>query len=147
MRRRRIGVILPPPQFVANPGSQTDVALEIQARATVVATDGPRAAAFVVWSRHAAFRDHGVVDYTIERSIPVPPYFRIAMEYLRARKGWKVQTIVRTDAGEEIVVWRVTWLKSKGLARARVEERRLARNKRKTKKVPPQLRLIQGGKR
>jgi hypothetical protein len=68
---------------------------------------GVGAAAWLVWSQRRRIRRHGACDFKIPRGAEVPPWFRIAVEYLRGRPDWSVVMAGRASAPER--TYRVRW--------------------------------------
>jgi hypothetical protein len=66
---------------------------------------GATAAAWLVWSQRRKFRRMGVVDFTIPKTIPTPPWFRVAVETMKRNAHWTVST----THGPATRTYRVCW--------------------------------------
>ncbi len=73
--------------------------------------DGTRAARYLVWKERARFHRTGEVDFVVPQEEQTPSWFRVAIEFLKRRKGWSVVTFKRGGAndGSKHRVYRVTW--------------------------------------
>jgi hypothetical protein len=88
-----------------------------------VRRDGCRAAAWLVRDRRAQFRRAGEVDFELPAGAEAPPWFRVAIEYLKRRPGWSVVVFRRGGAndGARSKTYRVTWMAWARIRAAREE--------------------------
>ena len=90
------------------------------ARTALVAAEGPRVAAWLVWQHRRAFRVAKRQSFEIPRDA-VPRlskpgdmlWFWVGMEHLRTRRGWRVEQV--DDARKR--VYQVHWLGRGGCRR------------------------------
>jgi hypothetical protein len=68
--------------------------------------DGHRAAAWLVRKHRRQLHRSGEMVFTIEFGQATPPWFRIAVEYLKRREGWSA--VITAQAGQR--TYRVVWL-------------------------------------
>src|SRR5580704_10620856 len=84
-----------------------------RARRQQVRVEGSRAAAWLIYTKRAAFRRHGAVDYRFRvvdgKLEKEPRYFLVAMALLKMRpRKWRVEVRDDEDGSK---VYRVTWLR------------------------------------
>lgn len=80
---------------------------KIDALGVWVLTEGPKAAAWLVGKHRREIRLQGWVDFTIPSGKDAPPWFRVAVETLRRRKGekWSVRAYRQGRVQHYVVRW------------------------------------------
>jgi hypothetical protein len=89
----------------------------------VVRRDGPRAAAWLVREHRRKIRRDGEVQFHIDVNMRSPPWFLVAVEFLKRRVGWTV--VVTEQQGRRS--YRVAWLGKQRIGKAK-ETKLWARN-------------------
>jgi hypothetical protein len=90
--------------YKPEPSSEFDAARQ-QMLDMLADTDGPRAAAWLLWPYRKSLHEYGEVIFTMPRVIELPPWFRVAIECLRKREGWAVKLDVRLSGRAYTVQW------------------------------------------
>jgi hypothetical protein len=72
----------------------------------VIKRDGPKASAWLVARYRRKLRREGEAQFHIDVNARTPPWFMVAVEFLKRRVGWQV--VVLEQAGRR--TYRVVWL-------------------------------------
>ena len=89
----------------------------------VVKRDGPKVAAWLVWTYRRKIRRDGQIVFDIVVASRTTPWFLVGIEFLKRRAGWNV--LVMEQKGKRS--YRVEWLGKKRLGK-RKEVRSWTRN-------------------
>jgi hypothetical protein len=82
-----------------------------------VRVQGPTAAGWLVWQHRRLIHRTGKADFHVMLSAETPPWFRVAFETLKRRKGWMVDSWESTQGRHYRIVW-LDWQKYSARARA-----------------------------